>query len=400
MKNEIELLGSLLVFDAELSNYKSSKELFGELKGTSIDDKIVSLKNIYIKLLQEYSADKYTHYNNKEIFDLSNNIARKIIEFEKIAKEEINNGTYGTKNNLHKTFSISNGKIEYQLHRMISREDSIDIFDGELRGDTIKKVIVKISRNADDEGYLLNENIIELNNNTLSNEIKTLKYIDSIKDTSFQTVKQKHFPILLDDFVFENRQVSVFLVTNTSDWYDFVSLKEKFKNGIPLYHACWIMERCLSALGHLHYNKMLLGNISPSGICIIPKTHNIIFTDYSFSLIDYSTKKYVGFIPNYTAPEIMNKVSPHPRTDMYSFGMCMIYILGGNVESNTLPDSFEMIPNQKVNMDGVERIRSLISTFTNKHPKSRFDDAWKLYHQLRQLRIETFGMTGFIEFTV
>lgn len=400
MKSEIELLiESLEGFKNTIYKYNSTKDLFGELKEISKDDKLIFLKDMFRKLLQEYSTDKYVHYDNDRLSDLSLDISRKIIEFEEIAEKEICDGTYG--NNSTKNSSVIKGELEYRIYDMISREDFIDIFRGEF-SDATQQVIVKISRNTDDDGYLLNDETIRLNNGTLLNEIKTLKYINSIKDADFDKIKSKHYPTLLEYFTFEGRQVSVYLVSNTSDWYDFTSLKEKNKNGIPLYHACWMMERMLSAMGYLHFNKILLGNISPSRICVIPKTHNIIFTDYTFSLVDYASKnaKYIGFTKYFTAPEVMQKASPHPRSDIYSLGMNMLYILGGCIEKNILPGSFVMIPNQKVDMDGVERIRSLILSFINKNPKARSNDVWKAYHQLRELRTETFGRTGFVEFKI
>ncbi len=181
-----------------------------------------------------------------------------------------------------------------------------------------------------------------------------------------------------------------------------IALKEKFKDGIPLYHACWIMERMLSAAGHLHFNNILLGNVLPSGIYVFPDDHNVRFTDYTFSLSDYTQKdkKYIGFNKEYTAPEVMQKTIPHPKIDLYSIGMNILYILGGDVEMHTLPTSFVMLPNQKVNINSIERIRSFIFSLTAKNPRLRLEDAWKAYHQLKQLRKDTFPITEFIEFKV
>lgn len=398
---EIDVLMEIFEnFRDKICRYKYPEELFGELKGNSVDDKLVSLKGKFKKLLQDYSADKYDHYHNKELFDLSSDIARRIIECGRIAEEQIGNGTYGKKNNSAKNFSVINvGNRKYRIYDLMIREDFVDIFRGEFGDNGNAEVLVKIARNTDGDGYLLDDEVVQLNNDSIANEIRILKYINSINDLGFQKVRPKHYPILLDEFMFEDRRA---LVLKYFDGYDFVTLREKFEKGVPLYHACWMMERALSAIGYLNFNKILLGNIIPAGIYVIPQDHNVIFGDYTFSVMDYTSKqaKYIGFTEYFTAPEVKKKAAPHPRSDIFSLGMNMVYILGGNIEKNTLPDSFEMIPGQKVDMDGVERIRCLILSFINKHPQARSYDAWKAYHQLRDLRRETFGAARFIEFKI
>lgn len=413
MEYEIKvLIGIFKDFKNKINRYKYPEELFGELKGNSSGERLTSLKGKFKKLLKDYNADKYNHYDNQELFDLSSDIDRRIIEFENMAEDQIGDGTYGTKNNSMKNFSvISVGNRRYRIYELIVRGDFVDIFRGEFGNNgSVEPILIKMARNSDDDGYLLDSETIRLNNDSITNEIRVLKYLDSIKDTDFQKVRPIHYPILLDKFGFtnldsdsgNNTEERHALVLKYFDGCDFVTLKEKFENGVPLYHACWMMERALSAIGYLNFNKILLGNIVPSGICVIPQDHNVILSDYTFSVMDYTSKqaKYIGFTDNYTAPEVIKKAAPNPRSDIYSLGMNMVYILGGDVEKNMLPDSFEMIPGQKVDMDGIERIRNLILSFINKHPLARYNDAWKAYHQLRDLRKDAFGEAQFIEFKI
>lgn len=399
---EIEILIKTFTdFKNIIEKYKYPEELFGKLTGKSIDSKLIFLKEKSKDLLQDYSADKYAHYNDKDLFNISSDVARIILELKKAAEEQIKNETYGTSTNSVKNFATIKGKSEYQISDMILNGDFSNVYNGEFNNNgTIEKITVKISKSTDDEGYLLDDEDITSNNESLLNEINILKYINLIKNPDFDKVRLKHYPILIDDFKLEDRQVSVSKYNVTG--YDLITLKEKFKNGVPLYHACWIMERMLSATGHLNFNKVLLGNILPSSVYVFSDDHNIRFTDYTFSLANYTLtdKKYIGFNKNYTAPEVIEKATPHPRTDLYSIGMNIIYILGGDVEKRTLPASFKMLPNQKINGEGIERIKIFISLLTNKNPRLRLDDAWKAYHQLKQLRKDTFPKTEFIQFEI
>ncbi len=405
------LIGIFRDYRKKIYKYKYSEEMFENLNGKTVNEKMESLKNKFKKLMQDYAADKYSRYNSKELFHISSEIQRKIIELEKDAEEKVTNGTYGEKTgpvntNGHSTVIVD--KREYRIFEILARKDIADIHRGEyMNGNKPELVWIKISRDTDDDGDPLDEDSIEFNNNSIVNEILTLKDLDTIKDPVFQKVRKQHFPVLLDSFEYPSsadmdNQTRKASVIKYFKGYDLVTLREKFPKGVPLYHVCWILARLLSATGHLHFNKRLNGNITPSGIYVIPQDHNVIMGDFTFSIRDFDSKqtRYIGITPFYTAPEVDKNTIPHPRTDMYSLGMCMVYLLAGNVEKRTLPDSFEMIPDQKINADGIERIRNLILSFVNKHPLARSDDAWRAYHQLSKLRKEMFGKQEFIEFAV
>lgn len=402
----------------KIYKYKYSEEMFEDIDGKTVNEKMESLKKKFKKLMQDYAADKYSRYNSKELFNISSEIQRKIIELEKDAEEKVVNGTYGKRIGLVNTNGYSVIIVdnrEYRIYKVLARKDMADIHRGEyVNGSTPEPVWIKISRDTDDDGDPLDSDAIKFNNDSIANEILTLKDLDTIKDPCFQKVRKQHFPVLLDNFEYlpnmdtgddhqEDPVARQASVIKYFKGYDLVTLREKYPKGVPLYHACWILARLLSATGYLHFNRRLNGNITPSGIYVIPQDHNVVMGDFMFSIRDLDSKqaRYIGITPFYTAPEVDRNTMPHPRTDMYSLGMCMVYLLGGDVEKRILPNSFEMIQGQKVvNMDGIERIRNLILSFINKHPLARSDDAWKAYHQLSKLRKETFGKQEFIEFTV
>ena len=411
MEYEISVLIDIFKkYKEKIYIYKSPEELFGELNRNG-KTKIDVLKEKYKTLLFDYSADKYNHYDDKELFDVSSTISRKIIELYKLAEEKVNKGTYGQVDN---HVIIEKGKHKYEITKLESQEDFSDIFQG-VNVNTKDNVWIKMSRVKDESETLLKSGTISSNNMFVSNEIKTLKYIDSIKDDAFQKVRKQHFPIMVDSFELTsetddydtiNQKVLVAKRFDDVKSYDLVSIREKFKTGVPLYHGCWMLARMLSAIGHLHSQNILHGNVHPNGIFIVPKDHNVVISNFEFSVVDYTTltTRYVGVTKHYTAPEVDVDVEPHPRTDLYSIGMNMIYLLGGDIKKKTLPKKLEMIDVKNTNKieheRGIRGIQNLILSLVNTNPVGRSDDAWRSWHQLSDLRKAAFGKQTFIEFNV
>ena len=88
------LIENFTSFKNKINNYKHPEELFGDLSGKLKDDKLESLKLKFRQLLKDYSADKYSRFNDNDLFNISSNISRKIIELEEIAEKQILNNKY------------------------------------------------------------------------------------------------------------------------------------------------------------------------------------------------------------------------------------------------------------------------------------------------------------------
>ena len=411
MEYEISvLIGIFKEYKEKIYTFKSPEELFGELSNGN-KTQLEILKEKYKTLLIDHSADKYNHYNNKELFDISSDISQKIIELYKQAEDKINNETYGKKVDI---VFIENGTNKYEVFKLESQEDFAETFQG-INSKTKEDVWIKASIIKDENDNFITSGLISSNNEFISNEIRMLKRIDSIKDDDFQKVRKQHFPIMIDNFelVHEiedydtiNQKILVAKRFKDVKSYDLVTLREKFKKGIPLYHGCWILARMLSAIGHLHSKNIIHGNIQPSGIFIIPKDHNVVISNFEFSIIDYTLQsaKYVGITNQYSAPEIDVDIKPHPRTDLYSIGMTVIYLLGGDIKNKTLPKELEMIDVKNINIveyeRGIRGIQNLILSFVNNNSFARSDDAWRAWHQLSDLRKAAFGKQTFIKFNV
>lgn len=410
MEDPIIIVEELRLFYEKVIVMKTPEELFGKIDGKTKQEKLSDIKNIYKKLALKYNADKYDIYNSGIINYYSKEIMTKVGELNTEAQKRIDAGIYGTKKryiNDSDVAVINVGNKKYYVFEKTQIGDMANMFIGGIGDDinTSEPVHIKIARDRDDNGQILSEDDIEFNNRCLVNEINVLKRFDAIQDADFQKVRSKHYPYLIDNFRFNDGasnpdgvQASVLKINKLDEMIDLESFRKKWPSGVPLHHVCWIAERLFSAVAHMNKNKILLAGGHPAGILVRELNHNIVIGDFKFSIIDYASDKakYTGWIDNFTAPEVLRKAKPHPRTDIYSVAKILCYLLGGDVQSGRLPKNFEMIPGQQADMNGVEELRGLIAKCMDPEPGRRIDDAGLAYWRLKEYRKMAFGNPKFI----
>lgn len=410
MDSEVEYLINIFKNKKkEVLECRYPKDLFGDLEGSSKKERLTSLKKKFRKMMIDYASDRYDRYKSKELSELAKDVQAKIIVLKDVAFERIDNDTYDARiNPLNDNgySAIIVGKRKYEIVELLIRKDMADIYRAEFEnGDGSEQVWIKMARNTDNDGLPLDNDMIQFNNDSILREAKALKHFDSIKDPEFQNVRPKHYPFLLDSFKFrggtgdkKDRRGMQAEVIKDFGGIDLISFREKWNGKVPLYHVCWIMERALSGLHHLNDNMVLHGNVHPAGMYIREKNHNVIMGDFSFSIIDYDSKraKYVGATDNFTAPEVYKGVEPDQKTDVFSLGMCVLYLLGGKVKERELPIEFKMLPDQVANAKAVEKLREFILSLIKEDPRLRTDSAWEAYWELKKLRLEAFGKPIFI----
>ncbi len=112
------------------------------------------------------------------------------------------------------------------------------------------------------------------------------------------------------------------------------------KGAIEPEHVCWITERVLNGLLYLHNHKVIHGDIKPGNIIVQPDTHQVVLVDYGLSLVrprkDTANK---GYTPMFASPEQLQNKPLLPESDLYSLGLTMIYALGGDPASGSVPPS-------------------------------------------------------------
>jgi serine/threonine protein kinase len=344
---------------------RGPEEIFGDLNG---GDPRESLKRAYHAKSfachpNFYATDPEAELYAKQTFqDL-------YILFEDALKK-LENGTYGKPDAPSSTnilFKLTTRKQTYNVYRHLVKGDCADIYYAEAidsAGVLLDKVCLKVITDPEDNPLLLNEMRI------------------------LEAVKHKSLPVYLDRFRTKDKQEA--LILRHIDGLDFVSLKSRFPGGFPQYHLCWVMERCLSALGFLHYNAVLHCNLEPGNLMVRLGSHGGFILDFLFAVHNPTEKsKFQIHTDLFSPPESLQKKPPIPQSDLYSLGKCFLFLAGGNLDNNWLPDSID------------RRIREFIMSFLDEDPMKRRDDAWAAYHELTALRKAIFGPNHtFVEITL
>lgn len=218
---------------------------------------------------------------------------------------------------------------------------------------------------------------------SMQNEVGTLRLLHEGAGTY-----AKHLPQVLDQFrTAEGLPGTVF---DFLDGYTLEQLRARFPQGVEPRHGLWILRRCLSALGYVHSRGLLHGHLTPAHILVRPQDHNIWLLGWSHA-IQRPGETGQGFQvrdPIYGPPEAHNGKSPLPASDLWSLARCMIWLLGGDPASETLPAA---VP---------ERLERFLRFLLKESPVQRPQDAWELYRALEKIRDELFGPHRFVEFIV
>lgn len=104
--------------------------------------------------------------------------------------------------------------------------------------------------------------------------------------------------------------------------------------------VCWIAQRLLNALHYLHYKGVIHGDVKPANIIVQPDEHNAVLVDYGLAVVKpKSSTKAAGFTPVFAAPEVVNGMPPLPESDLFSLGLTLLYALGGDPRTKSIPDT-------------------------------------------------------------
>ncbi len=149
-------------------------------------------------------------------------------------------------------------------------------------------------------------------------------------------------------------------------------------------HVAWIAERVLNALKYLHFHGVIHGDIKPQNIIIQSDSHTVVLVDFGLSLVKpscHSASK--GFTECFAPPEEIAGSTLLPGSDFYSFGMTMLYALGGGVES---------VRRKQVPRDVPDALCSFIKRLIVHDVASR--PQWKkedLFETIQEVRKQAFG---------
>lgn len=372
-----------LIMDFELQEVYANvmeavraEDIFGNFTGGKNQKKpIDQLHDRYNELSAIVNPDLFKGIPNDH--EVAIDVLDRLNRFYEVAKVRIINGNYGIK---QREMLIRPGqpvieteKRSYRVGFPIAEGTISTVYDGQcaVQDDFAGRVAIKITNSPED-------------NELLWKEARVLKLLHS-KDGA----QRKHLTIIQDRFRTEDNRAG--LIISFLDYcYDLVTVRENSHhlNGVEQKHVVWILNRALSAIGYAHYNGVVHGNIEPTNLMIRPEDHNVFVIDWVWSAVSpaITGEGFKIYTENFSAPEVKMGKSPTPAADLYSLGKCMIYLLGGNPETDEIPSHVD------------ERLRDFILNFVRTSSTRRPQDAWQMHGSLSDLVIKIWGKKKFIVF--
>jgi serine/threonine protein kinase len=282
-------------------------------------------------------------------------------------------------------------------------------------------------------------------NDLLENEVRVLSrlYPKHQREGNFY----RYLPRILDTAQISDRlHVTVF--PYFKEYLSLAEIIQFFPNGVDYRDMAWMYKRILAALGFIHSKGVLHGAILPTHVLVHPIEHGAKILDWSYAMDFALTKKdpdpvdpvtpaapspptkglsawdlirqsgnmykddddddpppvvvpggpptdpssmYVKAISvdyqAFYAPEILHKETPSPATDIYMASKCMVALLGGNAETNVIPDT---VPIQ---------IRAFLQASLLVNPQKRPQEAWKLHEDFDGILVNLVGKPTYRPFS-
>lgn len=351
----------------------SAEEVFGVVDVVIPPDEQLEYLAKEYKKLKDVTDPK--NWTNPEDNEASSDADQRLESFYLKAQERIKEGIYGLGGLNRKPRNVSSSfetsKRKYFIGDLICEGDISSVYQGfcEIGDESFGEVIIKVVDDPSD-------------NDLMQNEIRILQILHQTKGPQW-----KHLPFLLDSFKTKSGLGNVLRKFNG---YDLIQVREhpRYKQGIDRKHMVWMLNRILSAMVYTHDLGIVHCNIEPSHIMIKPDDHNVCILDWSYAAFRPSQTgdSFKVFTLIYSPPEVKEKRPPLPSSDFYSIGKVMIWLLGGNPETNYIPEKVE------------KKLRQFLLWFVEESPLQRPQDARKLHAQLIYTIESLWGKRRFLKF--
>lgn len=309
----------------------------------------------YKQLLVQIHPDHYI--SDPAYFALANELLTALTTLKSAADRKVNAGTYGNRGVKaeapRRPFSpmvIEAGGRRYTLTQQVASGDLCELYQGYLGDNLLDVRLFKVTRDG-------------ANNDLAEAEARVLRklYPPAAKEEKFY----RFLPKLSDSFIISGpgyqRRV------NVMSWFpEHRALDEVlrvFPDGIDFRDMIWMFKRILHGIGHAHANDVIHGAILPPHVMIHPVDHGAKLVDWSYSVElappkpskttgksifsrmkhdEFGTHPHVRAISNQYRdlypPEILNRETPTPATDIYLAARTCMLLIGGEPKKPTVPD--------------------------------------------------------------
>lgn len=351
-----------------------AEDLFGELSSGERQPPETVLIQAYNHLATIVDPELYKGSPNDK--ELAQDAREHLDQFYERARARLADGIYGLKpngNSLRKPgrLAFKTAKREYYIGEPIAEGTIAIIYDGEcaIHDEFAGQIAIKIVNDVSD-------------NELAWREARTLKLLHGGNGP-----QRKHLPVLLDRFQTDDHRVGL-IFRHIGESQDLWTIRERpeYREGVDRKHMVWMLNRILSATGYAHNMGIVHGNLEPAHFMVRGRDHNVFIIDWSWAALSPAKTgdQFKIFTEHFSAPEVKMHGPPHPASDLYSIGKCMIHVLGGNVETNEMPDVVE------------PKLQRFLRYLVMDSMAQRPHDAWDQWRFLDSLVRELWGKKRFL----
>lgn len=318
MNPELEHIAS------QLTKATKPEDVFGDL-GTN--DSLPALRRMYHSMAKVTHPDVYQISQEKILAQAA---FSQLVEWFNQAEQKIKSGRYGKVNQI----LLQTRSREYELDGSFTEDDKFNFYSCTFfeNGHT-HEAVVRIVRDP-------------RQNEISHNEVRILNILlNSEHSNKFLP----YFPNLLDAFIYEDEKISrqATIFEKYEGWYSLQDVHREYPHGIDPKDMAWIWRRMLVVLGFAHANSVIHGAVLPGNIWIQPEEHGLMLKNWFYSVHNPSASREIiskvdPSFADWYPQEILKYEIPTFGIDISMSAQCMIYLLGGDVKTEKIPDT---IPN-------------------------------------------------------
>ncbi len=220
-------------------------------------------------------------------------------------------------------------------------------------------------------------------NDLMLNEARALERLAGPPEGG-PTGPSTHIPQLRDRFRTGDGRIGH--VLPRLDGMDLFEVRRRCPDGLPTRHVLWVLRRSLAALAHAHACGLLHGNVDPSHLVIRPRDHMVWLVDWCWAVIEpaRSGDRFKAHNEVFSPPEVAERKTPWPASDLYALGKCMFFLAGGDPVAKTLPAHVEA------------PLERLLRYLVVESPRGRAQDAAEVYREAERVREKIWGPHVFV----
>lgn len=222
-----------------------------------------------------------------------------------------------------------------------------------------------------------------LDNDLVLNETKILPSLfpPGAADEKFYRYFPKmleHLPVEIEGAVHE-----ALVVHRVSGHISLAEILAAFPGGVDFRDMVWMWKRVLVGVGFAHEKGIVHGAVVPPHVIVHPTGHGAKVLDWSYAVNLKAKEPRVRAMSakweKLYAPEIPGRKAVTPATDIYMSAKCALALIGGDIDTNEMPDT---VP---------EPIQQFIKECLDPSPNMRPQNAWDLHEEFDKLLRKVVG---------